>query len=388
MKRMQYQSGYVERRRRKSGDIWVIRFRIRTAEKAKYECWRLGTAAELPTRARVEMAAQAARLEFNSASPAETEMNFGGLIERYKADKLPDRYSTRCSYLSCLNVHVIPKWGEYTLQEVSKAPYEVEKWFEGLDLAPKTKGHIKGLMHRLFECAMKWGIFPLGRNPMELVEIKNVSKRLKQPRVLTEDQFLGLVRELEEPFKTMVLTAQCLGLRISEVMALQWSDFDFEALTVRVQRGIVHGRVDEVKTEYSNDDLPLDSDFAQMLLQWRERCPDTPGEWLFPNPSTEKPYWQETVAQRQIRPAAIRAGLGNGIGWHTFRHTYRTWLNSVGAPMPIQKELMRHASIQTTMNVYGRSTMSVEKRAANSNVVQMALRPISGTKSERSQVAP
>jgi len=63
-------------------------------------------------------------------------------------------------------------------------------------------------------------------------------------------------------------------------------------------------------------------------------------------------------------------------------------LNSVGAPMPIQKELMRHASIQTTMNVYGRATMSVEKRAANSNVVQMALRPTLGAKREKSLAAP
>jgi len=44
----------------------------------------------------------------------------------------------------------------------------------------------------------------------------------------------------------------------------------------------------------------------------------------------------------------------------------------------IQRELMRHASIQTTMNVYGRAVMSEAKRQANSNVVQMALKPIAG----------
>jgi len=119
-----------------------------------------------------------------------------------------------------------------------------------------------------------------------------------------------------------------------------------------------------VKTEYSNDDLPLDRDFAKMMLRWRPKCPNTPDGWVFPNPSTLMPYWQETVAARQIKPAAIKAKLGSGIGWHTFRHTYRTWLQAAGAPMPIQKELMRHASIQTTMNVYGRSMMSDAKREA------------------------
>ena len=73
--------------------------------------------------------------------------------------------------------------------------------------------------------------------------------------------------------------------------------------------------------------------------------------------------------------------------WHTFRHTYRTWLQEAGAHMPIQKELMRHASIQTTMNIYGRATMSSAKRKANSNVVQMALRPILGAKKQTSQAA-
>lgn len=46
-------------------------------------------------------------------------------------------------------------------------------------------------------------------------------------------------------------------------------------------------------------------------------------------------------------------GLGTNNGWHTFRHTYRNWLDAGGANVSVQRELMRHASIQTTMNVYG-----------------------------------
>jgi len=43
---------------------------------------------------------------------------------------------------------------------------------------------------------------------------------------------------------------------------------------------------------------------------------------------------------------------------------------------------MRHASIETTMNVYGRAVMSDAKRQANSEAVQMALRPVLSTKAE------
>jgi hypothetical protein len=45
------------------------------------------------------------------------------------------------------------------------------------------------------------------------------------------------------------------------------------------------------------------------------------------------------------------AGPFSRVGWHTFRHMYRSWLDSTGAPLGVQQKLMRHAQISTTMNV-------------------------------------
>ena len=53
------------------------------------------------------------------------------------------------------------------------------------------------------------------------------------------------------------------------------------------------------------------------------------------------------------------------MGWHTFRHTYRSWLDDTGAPVGVQQKLMRHAQVATTMNVYGNALMGA-KREANS----------------------
>ena len=63
---------------------------------------------------------------------------------------------------------------------------------------------------------------------------------------------------------------------------------------------------------------------------------------------------QETLehAHNHLSTAAVKAGLGP-IGWHTLRHTYRAWLGDNGEPLTVQKELMRRASIQTTLNTYG-----------------------------------
>jgi integrase len=65
-------------------------------------------------------------------------------------------------------------------------PALVQGWFRSLDLAPKTKGHIKALMHQLFEKAMLWKLRPIDRNPIELVRLKGISKRTKKPSVLTQ----------------------------------------------------------------------------------------------------------------------------------------------------------------------------------------------------------
>jgi integrase len=58
------------------------------------------------------------------------------------------------------------------------------------------------------------------------------------------------------------------------------------------------------------------------------------------------------------------------IGWHTFRHTNRSWLDETGARAGVQQKFMRHADIRTTMNQYGDSAMPA-KRNANSKVVEM-----------------
>ena len=85
-----------------------------------------------------------------------------------------------------------------------------------------------------------------------------------------------------------------------------------------------------------------------------------------------KPYHQESIQKTHIQDAGVKAELTFPVGWHTFRYTHRSLLDETGAPMTVQQQLMRHASIQTTMNVYGQA-MPEGKRQANSKVVEMVL---------------
>jgi integrase len=173
---------------------------------------------------------------------------------------------------------------------------------------------------------------------------------------LTVEEFCSLTPFLKDPFRTMVMVALCLGLRVSEIMALKWDDFDFGGFALLVQRSVVHGRVDEVKTEYSHDRVPLDERLAEVLMEWKAKSPlQQADDWVFSNPATGRPYHQEEILKNHIKPAPLLPGLVRTSDGHTFRHTYRSLLDETGAPMKVQQELMRHASIETTMNVYGQA---------------------------------
>jgi integrase len=130
------------------------------------------------------------------------------------------------------------------------------------------------------------------------------------PRVIERsEEFARLVSAIKEPYKTMVLIAGCLGLRVSEIMGLQWRDFDMDNRTVLVRRGIVHGHIGETKTEYITDHLPLDPLLVNVLLQHRERCYPTADGWLFANPATGRPFHQEQILKTHMKTASMTAEI-------------------------------------------------------------------------------
>jgi integrase len=204
------------------------------------------------------------------------------------------------------------------------------------------------------------------------IELKGVSKRLRSPRILTEDEFGSLLNQLVHSYRCMVLLAGCTGLRISEIMGLRWTGINFENLVIEIREGYARSQVTKLKSEYSQDELPLDPDVATILLEWKRLCPRTDGDWVFPSPRTNKPYDSGSLRKKILKATASRANIPGQIGWHTLRHSYRAWLDETGAPLGVQQKLMRHANISTTMNVYCGAFMEA-KRKANTSVVQRVL---------------
>jgi integrase len=310
-------------------------------------------------------------LSINANSQGGQPATFGGLIDRYILEEIPERNSTRSRYLSWLKNHIRPKWGDHLIAEVK--PVAVEQWLKELSLAPKSRAHVRSLMGNLFNCAMRWELLEIADNPMRLVRVKDSSKRIREPRPLTVQEFSALLPHMPEPFRTMCIVAMCLGLRVSEVLGLQWSDFDFTQMQVIIRRSWVYGKVGDVKTKYSHRWIPIDPALANVLQEHKTRAAwQTRGmDWVFANPETGMPWWPSRIVEHWLRPAGITAGIGH-IGWHTFRHSYSTLLRSLEVDVKVQQELLRHADIRTTMNIY---TQAIPEalREANSKVVRMVL---------------
>ncbi len=85
-------------------------------------------------------------------------------------EEMPERPKSQQNYRLLMERHIRPSWGGRVLSDV--APHGVEVWLRELPYSPETKRHIKSMMYRLFELAMKRGWLEAQRNPMSLVRVK------------------------------------------------------------------------------------------------------------------------------------------------------------------------------------------------------------------------
>jgi integrase len=333
----------------------------------------IGTKQEFPTKA---AAWKAVKIEPRTVETS--ALTVQTLVEHYRKEKMPQRKDTRRSYEVWLRCHILPKWGACSLGEAQARP--VELWLVTLALSSKSKSHIRGLLSVLWDYAMWRGDIPAQRNPMELVTVKGSTKRTRKPKTLTVEQFRAFAENIAEPFRTLALLCVCLGLRISEALALRWADVDWLNGRVSVERGIVCQEVDDVKTEESQQKLVIDRELLGTLQTWKQGTQfPKPDDWMFASPvQLGRLPWSYDQVWRVYQKAADAAGIG-GLGTHSLRHTYRSWLDSVGTPVGVQQKLMRHADIRTTMNTYG-DAATADMAEAHGKIVGLAL---NGAQAER-----
>lgn len=131
---------------------------------------RIGTKKEYPTKA----AAWKAVGPIHTMPQDTNGETVRDVSTRYQAERMPTRHCTARVYRSFLDNHVLPKWGDTLIRDVQPRP--VELWLRQLPLAPKSKTHVRSLLHSLVDFAMWAGILDVARNPISLVVNKGATK--------------------------------------------------------------------------------------------------------------------------------------------------------------------------------------------------------------------
>jgi integrase len=242
-------------------------------------------------------------------------------------------------------------------------------------VSPLYRAKVKNLMHSLIEHAMKWGALPAQRNCIGLIRLKG-GARVKDIVILDVAQYAALLddSELPEVVKVLIQLLSGLGLRISEALGLQWSDTDFEAGTIQIQRSVVHGQANDTKTASSKTVLPLHSNLVEVLRVWKER-EAFKSRWVFCSERTGRPLDRDWLRAEYLQPAGERIGV-KGLGFHSLRHGYRALLRETGASLEDQKGLMRHSRIKTTIDTYGGADNVERLRPMNDKIIEMLPRRI------------
>jgi len=362
VKRARYKTGSVvfDKRRRTWNYLqWID---------GKRRSQRIGTLHQFRTKNAAQQAAQALKVIAPMVSVSPTVKT---VVERYRTEKMPERFSTRYGYNAWLKNHVLPCWENCPITDMQARP--VELWLRTLKLSPKSRVAIRGVISILWDFSMWRGDIPTQRNPMELVTIRGSSKRTRKPRSLAVEEFRKFVHHLQEPFRTIALLCVCFGLRISECLALKWSDVDWLNCKLSIRRAIVRQHVDDVKTTESQRAMHIDTDMLELMKTWKQATQFPDGDdWMFASPTQlGRLPWSYPQVWRVFQMAAADSKVGD-VSTHTMRHSYRAWLDAVGTPIAVQQKLMRHADIRTTMNVYG-DVVTDEMAKAHARVVDLAL---------------
>jgi integrase len=160
-----------------------------------------------------------------------------------------------------------------------------------------------------------------------------------------------LLESLPPLARTMAGVAMLSGLRRVELYALRWRDIDEQQRLLIVREAVYEGCFDTPKTAAGVRQIPLSGGALTLVAAWKARAKHTDLDALVFSTWSGKPISPNNVLRQQIFPACDALGF-KWATWLTFRRTYSSWAHAKGVPGKVVAQLMGHAKVDTTLNVY------------------------------------
>jgi integrase len=297
-----------------------------------------------------ELLAQRLAVAGSSKVPKRSRVTFRTLTAEWEAHVLPMyKHSTQKNHRHIIEKHLVPRFGDKPIAEVTRQ--EIQAFVAVLNqagYAPKSIDHIHDVLSAVLRTAVKWG--HLHDNPAREVDLPTL-KTVRPKWVLTIHQAAKLLQALPPLARTMAGLAMLSGLRRGELFALRWRDLDEQAGSLMVREAVYEGTFGTPKTEAGMRQIPLSAAALKLIGDWRSRAQGIEPDALVFSTWSGKPISPNNVLRRWVFPTCEKLGLKRAT-WLTLRRTYSSWAHEKGVPGKVVAQLMGHAKVDTTLNVY------------------------------------
>src|SRR5215211_422705 len=342
--------------RRKDG-YWVGQYGVQTAEGTKIRYIYGKRREDVREKLTKAIADRDGGLVYDAGN-----ITVGEYLDRWLNDSVRDtvRQRTWERYEQFVRVHLTPALGRIKLAKLTPARLRGlyrDKLNSGL--APRTVLHI----HRAFSKALKQaaadGLIP--RNPAD--PVKPPQPRGEEIRPLNREQVRVLFEAASgDRLEALYIVAVTAGLRQGELQGLKWDDLDLEAGMLQVRRTLSEpkGRyIFEPPKSAKARSIRLTREATLALREHRKR--------QLEERIQKARLWQEQGLvypsgvgtplsggnlNRTFKATLQRAGLPKSTRFHDLRHTCATLLLKQGVNPKFVQELLGHADISLTLNVY------------------------------------
>ena len=195
----------------------------------------------------------------------------------------------------------------------------------------------------------------------------------KKIKVLTPDEinaFLDAVTN--QKYHALFRLAIMSGARQGELLGLKWSDIDWEASQISIERTFNNQAWYDVKTAASKRRIDLGPGMMAELRQWKLACLPNKKTLVFLKPNklnlvfpneSGQPMNHNNMVNRYFDPVLKKAGIDR-IRFHDLRHSYASLLIEQGENIKYIQSQLGHSTPTVTLNVYSHLMKSENQEAA------------------------